>query len=85
LFVLAKLLFKVTSRAHSPTGSGAKKLDPFHEFGAKHRMNQRTKPGEVWLADLGIAEKTRPILVVSREDSDPPRALVIQVPLTTKM
>jgi len=44
----------------------------------------RTKPGEVWLADLGIAEKTRPILIVSREDIDPPRALVIQVPLTTK-
>ena len=44
----------------------------------------RTKPGEVWLADLGIAGKTRPILIVSREDSDPPRALVIQVPLTTK-
>jgi mRNA interferase MazF len=46
--------------------------------------SMRTKPGEVWLADLGIAEKTRPILVVSREDSDPTRALVIQVPLTTK-
>ena len=44
----------------------------------------RTKPGEVWLADLGIAGKTRPILIVSREDIDPPRALVIQVALTTK-
>ena len=44
----------------------------------------RTKPGEVWLADLGIAGKTRPTLIVSREDGDPPRALVIQVPLTTK-
>jgi hypothetical protein len=32
--------------------------------------SMRTKPGEVWLADLGIAEKTRPILVVSREDTD---------------
>jgi hypothetical protein len=30
----------------------------------------RTRPGEVWLADLGIAEKTRPILIVSREDTD---------------
>src|SRR5260370_38758213 len=30
--------------------------------------SMRTKPGEVWLADLGIAGKTRPILIVSRED-----------------
>jgi mRNA interferase MazF len=42
----------------------------------------RTKPGDVWLADLGLAAKTRPVLIVSREDEDPPRALVIQVPLT---
>lgn len=44
----------------------------------------RTRPGEIWLADLGIAAKTRPVLIVSREDNDPPRALVIQVPLTTQ-
>lgn len=42
------------------------------------------KPGEVWLADLGLAAKTRPVLVVSRFDSNPPRALVIYVPLTTQ-
>jgi mRNA interferase MazF len=42
------------------------------------------KPGEVWLADLGLAAKTRPVVVVSRDDSDPPRALVIYVPLTTQ-
>jgi mRNA-degrading endonuclease toxin of MazEF toxin-antitoxin module len=44
----------------------------------------RIKPGEVWLADLGLAAKTRPILVVSREDPDPPRSLVIYAPLTTQ-
>lgn len=44
----------------------------------------RTKPGEVWLADLGLAAKTRPVLIVSREDDDPPRALVIHVPMTTQ-
>ena len=44
----------------------------------------RTKPGEVWLADLGLAAKTRPVLIVSREDEDPPRALVIHVPMTTQ-
>lgn len=42
------------------------------------------QPGEVWLADLGLAAKTRSVVVVSRSDSDPPRALVIYVPLTTQ-
>jgi mRNA interferase MazF len=41
-------------------------------------------PGEVWLADLGLAAKTRPVVIVSRHDPDAPRALVIYVPLTTK-
>jgi mRNA interferase MazF len=41
-------------------------------------------PGEVWLADLGLAAKTRPVVIVSRRDSDPPRALVVYVPLTTQ-
>ena len=39
-------------------------------------------PGEVWLADLGLAAKTRPVVIVSREDLDPPRALILYVPLT---
>ncbi len=43
-----------------------------------------TKPGEVWLADLGLAAKTRPVLIISREDADPPRALVLYAPLTTQ-
>jgi mRNA interferase MazF len=42
------------------------------------------RPGEVWLADLGIAAKTRPVVVVSRYDEDPPRVLVIYVPLTSE-
>ena len=41
-------------------------------------------PGEVWLADLGLAAKTRPVVIVSRNDPDTPRALVIYVPLTTQ-
>ena len=40
--------------------------------------------GEVWLADLGLAAKTRPVVVVSRDDPDPPRALVLYIPLTTQ-
>jgi len=42
------------------------------------------QPGEVWLADLGLAAKPRPVVVVSRSDPDPPRALIIYVPLTTQ-
>ncbi|MCE2396663.1 type II toxin-antitoxin system PemK/MazF family toxin [Candidatus Poribacteria bacterium] len=41
-------------------------------------------PGEIWLADLGLAAKTRPILVISRYDPDPPRAMITYVPLTTQ-
>ena len=42
------------------------------------------KLGEIWLADLGMAAKTRPVIIVSRDDPDPPRALAIYVPLTTQ-
>jgi len=42
------------------------------------------KPGEVWLADLGLAAKTRPVVVLSRDDPDASRALVTYVPLTTQ-
>ena len=41
-------------------------------------------PGEVWLADLGLAAKTRPVVVVSRYDPDAPRALILYFPLTTQ-
>ncbi len=44
----------------------------------------RPRPGEVWLADLGLAAKTRPVVVVSEEDADPPRVLVIYGPLTSE-
>lgn len=43
-----------------------------------------TRPGEVWLADLGLAAKTRPVVIVSRYDPNAPRDLVIYVPLTTQ-
>lgn len=41
-------------------------------------------PGEVYVTDLGIGGKSRPVLVVSRLDPDAPRALVLCVPLTTQ-
>lgn len=42
-----------------------------------------TKPGEVYRVDLGAGGKVRMMLVVSREDSDPPRALSLCAPITS--
>ena len=47
-------------------------------------MTPRPQHGEVWLADLGLAGKTRPVVILSRTDVDPPRALTIYVPITTQ-
>jgi len=44
----------------------------------------KAKPGDIWLADLGLAAKVRPVLIVSRYDPDAPRALIVYVPLTTQ-
>lgn len=44
----------------------------------------KAKPGEIWLADLGLAAKVRPVLIVSRHDPEAPRALIVYVPLTTQ-
>jgi len=44
----------------------------------------KAKPGEIWLADLGLAAKVRPVLIVSRHDPDAPRALTLYIPLTTQ-
>lgn len=35
------------------------------------------------MVDLGFAGKLRPMVVVSREDTDPPRALALCAPVTT--
>ncbi len=40
------------------------------------------KRGEVWLADLGLAAKVRPVLVVSIPYSDADYALVCVIPRT---
>lgn len=45
-------------------------------------MNPR--PGEIWLADLGLAAKVRPVVIVSRYDPNSPRSLAVYVPLTTQ-
>jgi mRNA interferase MazF len=42
----------------------------------------KPKAGEVWLADLGLAAKLRPVVVLSFDDPEAPRALTIYIPLT---
>jgi len=42
------------------------------------------EPGEVYRVDLGYAGKVRYMVVVSRYDPDPPRALVLCAPITTQ-
>lgn len=43
----------------------------------------QAKRGELWLIDLGIAQKTRPCVVLSIEYLDHERAVVSYVPRTT--
>ena len=40
------------------------------------------KVGEVYMLDLGYEGKVRPIVIMSREDPQAPRALALFVPLT---
>lgn len=42
------------------------------------------KVGEVFMLDLGYEGKVRPVVVLSREDANAPRALALCVPLTTE-
>src|SRR5947208_15699135 len=47
-------------------------------------LSMAAKQGEVWLADLGLAAKTRPVVILSGDDPQAPRALVTYIPLTTQ-
>lgn len=48
-------------------------------------MPTEPQPGEVWFADLGIAEKSRPVLVLAYPGPADARALVIVAPLTSQL
>src|SRR5262245_19026078 len=41
--------------------------------------------GEVWFADLGMTEKSRPVLVLAPDEPRNARALVIVAPLTSQI
>jgi mRNA interferase MazF len=40
------------------------------------------KVGEVYMLDLGFDGKVRPVVIMSREDANAPRAIALFVPLT---
>lgn len=48
-------------------------------------MNIKPKAGEVWFADLGIAAKSRPVLVLASPGDHEARALVVVAPLTSQI
>ena len=43
------------------------------------------KPGEVWFAELGMAEKSRPVLVLAAPTKEAARALTVVAPLTSQI
>lgn len=43
------------------------------------------KPGEVWFADLGMIEKSRPVLILAYPQPEDARALVVVAPLTSQI
>ncbi len=48
-------------------------------------MRIKPRVGEVWLADLGIVAKTRPVLVLAEPSEQDARSLVVVVPLTSQI
>ena len=48
-------------------------------------MPTEPQGGEVWFADLGIAVKSRPVLVLAYPQPADARALVIVAPLTSQL
>lgn len=48
-------------------------------------MSTELHPGEVWFADLGIAAKNRPVLLLAVPIETDARELVIVAPLTSKI
>lgn len=48
-------------------------------------MRTEPRPGEVWYADLGIAEKSRPVVVLASPQPADARSLVVVAPLTSQI
>ena len=48
-------------------------------------MRINPKPGEVWFADLGLAAKNLPVLILAVPRDDDARSLIIVAPLTSQL
>ena len=48
-------------------------------------MPTEPQPGEVWFAELGLVEKSRPVLVLAYPQPADARALVLVAPLTSQI
>ena len=48
-------------------------------------MRTKSRAGEVWLADLGMVQKTRPVLVLHQAGGNDARMLVVVAPLTSQV
>ena len=48
-------------------------------------MPTEPQAGEVWFADLGMVEKSRPVLVLAYPQPSDARALVVVAPLTSQI
>jgi mRNA interferase MazF len=46
-------------------------------------MAVRARRGDIWMVDLGLVQKTRPVLILSIDFLDNERAVVTYVPRTT--
>jgi mRNA interferase MazF len=47
-------------------------------------MAVNPRHGEVWLADMGLAAKVRPVIALLADDLDVERTLIVHVPITTQ-
>jgi mRNA-degrading endonuclease toxin of MazEF toxin-antitoxin module len=48
-------------------------------------VNTEPRPGEVWFAELGMVEKSRPVLVLAFPQDNDARALTVVAPLTSQI
>ena len=54
-------------------------------LGGRRSVPIEPQPGEVWFAELGMVEKSRPVLVLSFPQPRDARALVVVAPLTSQI
>jgi mRNA interferase MazF len=47
-------------------------------------MALNPRHGEVWLADMGLAAKVRPVVVLLEDNLEVERTLIVHVPITTQ-